>query len=357
MVKKVIQQLDPYVPEKSLDELKEELGLSSLVRLSANENVFGPSPKVEEALKREGFSNLNLYPDSNLTELRDAVSRQFKISGKNLVFGNGLDEIIELISRVVLEPGDEVIQPWPTFSEYQLHAQIESAKIVNVPVEEDGAFDISKLLGAVNAKTRLIWFCNPNNPTGELVSRAEIAKFVESVPSETYVIVDEAYIDFTGDPKDSVIDLVAKYPNLIVMRTFSKAYGLANLRIGFGVFPAQLVGYLQAVRLPYAVNSVTELAATVAVEDQSYVQKIVATVISERSKWQKFLKANGFEFYPSYANFVFFKAENSDDLHEFLMKNGYLLRAGLRKGWLRVSIGKPQDNQRVRELITKFYAK
>lgn len=356
MVKEAVKHLKPYIPELTLAQLKEKAGLKQLVRLSANENAFGTSPDVAKALDKWHYEDANLYPDSNAAELRSIIASQFDISEQQLIFGNGLDEIIELLCRVILKPGDEVLDPEPTFSEYALHSQIEGATLKSVALDESGRIDLNALANEITDKTSMIWLCNPNNPTGTFLGPNLIQSFLENVPETVTVIVDEAYIDFTGNAHDSVIGLTHQFRNLVVLRTFSKAYGLANFRVGFAVCSEPLIGYLQAVRLPYNLSTFAEIAATAAFKDQSFVQSTVKQVISERQKWEHFLIKAGLPFYDSATNFIFFqvKGGDADELHQYLLAHGYLLRNGLRQDWLRVTIGKPEDNQAVQSLIEEF---
>lgn len=355
MVKKAIANLKPYTPELTLEDLKKREGLSKLVRLSANENAFGTSPKVAEALSNWGFTGANRYPDSNMTTLRDAIASRLNVSADALVFGNGLDEILALLSRTLVEPNDEVIVAEPTFSEYALNAVVEGAKMVDVSVDAAGVTDLSSFTDAITPKTRMIWICNPNNPTGTFVSKEDIAAFMKTVPATVTVIVDEAYIDFTTAEADpSAITLMKDFANLVVLRTFSKAYGLANFRVGYAIVSPQLGNQLERVRLPYNLSTFAEVAATAAYQDQNFVSKTVTTVAAERDKWSQFLTDQGLTFYPSQANFIFFKVANADDLAANLLQNGYLLRTGLGDDWLRVTIGRPEDNQAVQKLIAAY---
>ncbi|CAM3158348.1 histidinol-phosphate transaminase [Lentilactobacillus buchneri] len=358
MVKEAVKNLEPYVPELTLEQMKKQKGLDKLVRMSANENAYGTSGDVAKALDKWHYRDANLYPDSNADELREIIASQFDINADKLIFGNGLDEIIELLSRVILEPGDEVLDPAPTFSEYALHAEIKGAKIKSVGLDDSGRIDLKAMARSISSKTKMIWICNPNNPTGTFLEADAIRAFVEDVPEAITVIVDEAYIDFTGGIHDSVIQLTKEFKNLVVLRTFSKAYGLANFRVGFAVCSDPLIGYLQAARLPYNLSTFAEIAATAAFKDQSFVDNTVKKVIAERKKWEHFLIKAGLPFYDSATNFIFFqvKGGDADALHEYLLENGYLLRNGLRKDWLRVTIGRPEDNQAVQKLIADYLA-
>ncbi|AKP68158.1 histidinol-phosphate transaminase [Companilactobacillus ginsenosidimutans] len=356
-MKKVIEELQPYIPEKPLEELKSELGLKKLVRLSANENAYGTSPDVKKAVVNWAYTQSNLYPDGDATELRQLISAKFKLDPKQIVFGVGLDEVIVMLSRVFLEPGDEELVSTPTFSEYALHAEIEEAKINKVPVLENGGIDFDGMLKAITQKTKLVWICNPNNPTGTFETVADIEKFVSQVPKDTLVLVDEAYIDFVTEPNATAMDLTKKYSNIVVMRTFSKAYGLANFRVGYAVFSKEIAEQVQKVRLPYNVNSVAQEAATAAFKDTDFVNEVVNKNAKERSKFEAYFDEKNIKHYQSQANFIFFEYPNSDKLADYLLHNGYLIRTGLRPGWLRISVGKAEDNESIQKLIDEYEKK
>ncbi|MCH5462473.1 histidinol-phosphate transaminase [Lactobacillus sp. LC28-10] len=355
MLKEAIKKLKPYIPEQTIEEIKREQGLTKLVRLSANENAWGTSPKVAQAILDWGVQDANRYPDSELTGLRNAIAQGLKVKPETLVFGDGLDEIIQLLSRTLLSPADEVVLTQPTFSEYALHAEIEGAKLVNVPVDTDGLTDLKEMLAAITPATAMVWLCNPNNPTGTYVTHQAIATFMDQVPKSVTVVVDEAYIDFVTDEKQaSVVDLLQKFDNLVVLRTFSKAYGLANFRVGYAVVAPQLAKILQTVRLPYNLSTFAEIAAEAAYADQSFVADVVDAVAKERHKWLSFLQKLKVQYYPSQANFIFFKITDAAKLSQELLQNGYLVRTGLGPDWLRITVGQPTDNQVVQNLIRAF---
>lgn len=353
-MKKVITQLQPYIPEKTLSEMKQELGLSKLVRLSANENPYGTSDLVKDAVVNWAYSQSNRYPDSDATELRNLISEKFSIDPQQIVFGVGLDEVIVMLSRVFLEPGDEELVSSPTFSEYALHAEIEEASVKKVPVLENGGIDFSAMLAAITDKTKLIWICNPNNPTGTFETVEDIEKFVQQVPEDTLVLVDEAYIDFVTKKNASAMELTKKYPNIVVMRTFSKAYGLANFRVGYAVFSQQVAEQVQKVRLPYNVNSVAQVAATAAFKDQAFVKNVVEKNANERQKLEQFFDQKQIKYYQSQANFIFFEYPKADQLADYLLHHGYLIRTGLLPNWLRITVGTAEDNQQIKKLIEQF---
>lgn len=355
MVKKTIENLNPYIPEKTIAEIKQEQGLSKLVRLSANENEWGTSPKVAQAILNWGVTDVNRYPDSEVTSLRNNIAAGLKIDPEALVFGNGLDEIIQLLSRTLITAGDEVVLTQPTFSEYALHAEIEGAKLVNVPVDASGKTDLDGILAAITPKTDMVWLCNPNNPTGTYISHQAIEKFMNQVPQSVTVVVDEAYIDFvTAEKQASVVDLLSQFDNLAVLRTFSKAYGLANVRVGFAAVAPKLAKILQTVRLPYNLSTFAEIAANAAYSDQQFVQQVVQAVAEEREKWLAFFSELNLTHYASQTNFVFFKVDKAEQLSQELLSQGYLIRTGLGPNWLRITIGKPADNQAVQKVIHNF---
>lgn len=353
-MKASVRNLTPYVPEQPLADLQAELGLKRVVRLSANENPYGTSPAVERAVKSWDFTNSNRYPDADARALRTAVAAQIGVAPAQLVFSVGLDEMIVMLSRTFLAPGDRVLVSGPTFSEYGLHAQIEGAQLVTVPTLADDHVDFAGMAAALTPQVKLVWLCNPNNPTGTSESLADITAFIQQVPAETMVLIDEAYIDFAPNAAAlTAMQLPAKYPNVVVMRTFSKAYGLANFRIGYGVFAPELAPTMQAVRLPYNVNSLTQVAALAALKDQDFVQKTVEQNASERARWEAYFTARHWQFDQSAANFIFFAHPRAAALAAMLKQNGYLVRTGLRLGWLRLTIGTAADNARLRELMTK----
>lgn len=358
-MKETIKQLQSYTPEEPLDKVEKKYNLSRIVRLSANENPYGTSPRVVAALKNFDFSQENFYPDGYAQELRTKVAKQLRVDEGNIVFGVGLDEIISYLSRVFLEKGDEVIIPQPTFSEYALNAQIEGAKVVNVPINmATGRYDYQAILDRITDRTRMIWLCNPNNPTGVYEPVAALRKFMKQVPKGVLVLIDEAYIQFVTDvDQASALPLLDEFDNLGIMRTFSKAYGLANFRVGFIVLPPRLAQYLQTIRLPYNLNSISQRAASVALDDQDFVNDVVSKNAVERTKWEQFFRRFGLKSFPSQANFVYFYVDDPDALADLLLENGFQVRRGLEPTSLRITVGKAADNLKMQGLIERYLAK
>lgn len=355
-MKETIKKLNPYVPSQLIKDVMAEYDLPKVTRLSANENPYGTSPRVVNALQQFDFARINYYPDSFASQLRAKVAALDQVPANEIVFGVGLDEIIAYLSRAFLSSGDEVIIPDPTFSEYALNAKIEGAKVINVQInQQTGNYDYQAILNAISDKTKMIWLCNPNNPTGAYESVEKLRHFVKQVPKGVLVVIDEAYIQYVTDATTpSALPLIKEFPNIGVMRTFSKVYGLANFRVGYIALPARLASYLQRIRLPYNLNSLSQKAASVAIDDQDFVKECVTNNASEREKWEKFLTAQGLPFYHSQANFIFFKVTEADQLATYLLENGFQIRTGLAPGWLRITVGKASDNNQIQSLIQQF---
>lgn len=352
-MKETIKKLQSYQPAPLPEEVEKKYNLKRLARLSANENSYGQSPRVVTALQHFDFNELNYYPDGYATQLRARVANKLKVDGDNIIFGVGLDEIIAYLSRVFLEPGDEVIVSQPTFSEYALNAQIEGAKVIEVPVQEpSGKQNLAKMVDLMNSRTKMVWLCNPNNPTGVYESVADLRSFMQKVPQDVLVLIDEAYIQFVTDAQPATaLPLLKEFDNIAIMRTFSKIYGLANLRVGFIVMSQQLANYVQTIRLPYNLNSLSQLAASVALDDQAFVEDVRAKNRVERDRWEQFFRQVGLQSYHSQANFVYFKTDQAAALGKKLLLNGYKIREGLAPDALRISVGKAADNVAMQKII------
>lgn len=355
-VKKTLSTLTPYVPGRPMKDVQKEYGLEKVVKLASNENPFGTSPKVKEALQA-AVTDLEYYPDGGAKDLKAAIAAFHQIPTEQILVGAGLDDVIQIISRAVLNAGDEIIVADPTFSQYELHAVVEGAKVVKIPVnDQTGEMDLNAMLQAITPKTKIIWLCNPNNPTGTYLPQNQIRDFVAQVPQEVLVISDEAYQDFvTKEIESTSLPVVDDYPNLLVMRTFSKVYGLAALRIGYAIVPLGLMSAFEIVRPPFNTSTIAQKAGMEALADQEFVLRTVAINHEEREKWEHFLEARGLFYYKSQANFIYFDTkQDSTQLAHELMKRGYIVRAGLRPQWLRVTLGYANDNAKVREILAEL---
>lgn len=361
-MKETILKATDYVPDKTDDSIKKQYNLEKLVHMYYNENPYGPSKKVKEAIKKWDFSFGSYYPDGYERNLRKSISAKYHLNPNNLVFGAGLDEILQLISMVLLEEDDQIIVPDPTYPEYEIRAKFQGASAVRIPVDKvTGHVNFSEMLNAINDKTKIIWLCNPNNPTGVLENISDIENFIREVPENIYVIIDEAYIDFVSDiePDEATcFNLINRYSNVAVLRTFSKIYGLANYRVGYIAASKSLADAIQKVRMPFNMSDLSQLAAEVAFEDQEYIHKIAKKNAKQRKKWEKFLRDNDLTYYHSQSNFVLFECPGfSDTLSEYLLTKGYKVQPNLAPDTIRVSIGKKKDNKAVQKLVKHFLEK
>lgn len=356
-MKEIIRTLKPYIPEEPVEAVKERLGIDRLVRLSANENPYGTSPLVREAiLSYVTHNDANYYPDGNASDLRMKLADYWQVQPEQLVIGVGLDEVIAMVNKTLITAGDSIVVSAPAFSEYALNGLVEGAAIREVPADfETGQYDFSALVKAVDETTRLVWICNPNNPTGTYESVEDIRKLVAAIPKETLVIIDEAYIDFvTFVAVPTARALLDEFPNVAIMRTFSKAYGLANYRVGYMMTPIELANYMQTIRLPYNLNTLSQVAAEAAFGDQEFVARTVSQNAEERSKWEILFDELGIHYYKSEANFIFFAAPDAEGLADAWLKSGYQVRRGQREGWLRLTIPMSQDGDVMRRILRDF---
>jgi len=329
-----IKKLKMYVPGKSMD---------GLIKLSSNENPFGTSPRVNDVLAN--FKGFERYPDGSSVMLKKKVAEFLNVDTKQLIFGAGGDEVIQMISRSVLAPGDNIIQAFPTFSQYEHHAIIEGADVQNIPLQ-DGVHDLGGMLAAINEKTKIIWICNPNNPTGTYVNKKSLCNFLNSVPANVLIAIDEAYIEYASatDFPDTLA-MIAKYPNLVILRTFSKVYGLASFRIGFGIGNTDFIQDLEVGRLPFNTSTIAQEVALAALADQTFATKSIEANTAGLAQYTQFLDANNISYYPSQANFIFIPSVHGGEIATKLMDAGYIVRC-LPSG-IRITIGKKEDNNAI----------
>ena len=356
-MKEIIRTLKPYIPEEPAVAVKERLGVDRLVRLSANENPYGTSPLVREAiLSYVTYNDANYYPDGNATDLRLKLAEYWKVQPEQLVIGVGLDEVIAMVNKTLISAGDSIVVSVPAFSEYALNGLVEGAEIREVQADfETGHYDFSALLKAVDKTTRLVWICNPNNPTGTYETVEDIRNFIAKVPKETLVIIDEAYTDFvTSVDVPTARALLDEFPNVAIMRTFSKAYGLANYRVGYMMTPVELANYMQTIRLPYNLNTLSQVAAEAAFEDQAFLRRTVSQNAEERAKWESLFDELNIHYYKSEANFIFFTVPDAEGLADAWLTEGYQVRRGQRDGWLRLTIPMAQDGAVMRGILKEF---
>jgi histidinol-phosphate aminotransferase len=348
-----IASLSPYVPGKPIEELQRELGLSHIVKLASNENPLGPSPKALAVLG-DAARTLHRYPDGGAFRLRTALADRWKVSLDRVILGNGSDEIIGMLARAFLSPGDEAVMADNTFVIYRMEVTAAHGVPVIVPLK-DGRHDLAAMAKTITPRTKLLFVCNPNNPTGTMVGAADVDALMANVPAHVIVVFDEAYCEYARDPHfpDS-LGYVRRERNAIVLRTFSKIYGLAGLRIGYGVTTVEIAGYLNRVRPPFNSNSLAQCAALAALGDEEHVAKSRAMNQAEMADVRAGLVALGFQPLPSEANFLYFDAgRDGRALFEALLRKGVIVRH-IEGSNLRVTIGLPEENRQFLQALKQI---
>jgi len=342
-----IEKLVPYDPGKPIEELQREMGLERVIKLASNENALGPSPKALEVLKK-ALPEIHRYPDGSCYYLKHKAARKLGVSSQHLIFGNGSNEVIELLMRTYLRPGDKVVYGEPAFVVYKLISLAMDIEGVGVPLKHL-THDLEAMAQAVDERTKMVFVANPNNPTGTMVSHREVMNFLERIPQEVIVVFDEAYIEFVeneGFPQLIPLVLEEKRP-LVLMRTFSKIYGLAGLRIGYGIAPTQMVDYMNRVRQPFNVNSLAQAAALAALDDDEHVERSRTLVREGKAFLYKEMEKMGLEYVPSETNFFLIKVGDGDRVFKELLKKGVIVRNmggyGLPE-YIRVTLGTGEEN-------------
>lgn len=351
-----IASLNPYQPGKPIDELARELGLDDIVKLASNENPRGPGERVQAAIRRE-LDTLSRYPDGNGFVLKQALVNHLDVAPEQITLGNGSNDVLDLITRVAVEPGYEAVVSAHSFVVYRLAVTSAGGRLVEVPAQNYGA-DLTAMADAVTDRTRVVFIANPNNPTGTWVGKAALTAFLESVPERVWVVLDEAYFEYADQPDyPDGISLLARYPNLIVTRTFSKIHGLAALRVGYSISTAAFADMLNRARQPFNVNSVGLAAAAAALSDQEFVTESAALNRQGLQQMTNGLTELGFEYIPSLGNFVAFDCGRSGpDVFNALLHKGVIVRPVAEYGLprhIRVSVGMPEENARFLQAMTE----
>lgn len=347
-----------YEPGKPIEETARELGLrpEHIVKLASNENPLGPSPKAKEAM-REASEDVHIYPDGGSWKLRNALAERHGLEMENVVIGNGSNEIIELLCHSFLNRNTALIAAEHAFVVYKLMATLFGARYVEVP-DPDFVHDLEGMADAITEETRLVFIANPNNPTGTLVSAEAIARFMDRLPEHVVAVFDEAYHEFLPDPPDTV-KYVREGRNVCVMRTFSKAQGLAGLRVGYGLAPAPVAGLLHRARQPFNSNSVAQAAALAAISDSDHVARTVANNAAGLEFYHDQFARRGLRFVPSVANFVLVDVGDGDAVFRRMLEQGVIIRAmrGYQlPAWVRISVGTPDQNARCLDVLDRILA-
>jgi histidinol-phosphate aminotransferase len=349
LIRDEILSLTPYIPGKHIKAVEAELGITNIIKMASNENPMGPSPKAVEAAT-EAVRECNTYPDSHCSYLREALAKHLQVREQNLVFGNGAHEMIFLLTSTFLKPGEEAVIPLPSFGEYVAAVRLAGG-IVKPIALQDLTIDLESCLNAITENTKLVFICNPNNPTGKLIEAEKINAFMERVPGHVLVIYDEAYGEYIDDPTyPNGIDWVKQGKNVIVLRTFSKVYSLAGLRVGYAVANDALADYMGRVRLMFNVNAIAQAAAVAALGDKEYFNMSIENNRQGKEYLYKALSELEIGYIPTQANFLLINIlGDSNQIFQELMKLGVIVRPGSVFGlnnYLRVTIGTPEQNIR-----------
>ena len=347
MIKPGFQKLVPYVPIEPTDVLSKRADVApeNIVKLDGNENPYGCSPKVNQALSR--YPSFNIYPDPMQRELRQALEKYIGVPSSRIVAGSGSDELIELILRLFLEPGDEVINCPPTFGMYPFCTEVCGGTVVNVPRLDDFSLDIKQIIKAINKRTKVIFLASPNNPSGNIAVNDDI---IELVKQKLIVVVDEAYAEFSGS---TITPLLSDYPNLFLLRTFSKWAGIAGLRVGYGIFPETIVDYIIKIKQPYNINSAAQIAAQASLDDNNYLRDTITAIVNERKRL--FDQLSTFQWikpFKSDANFILCAVLNgkAKEIHSRLQRKGIFIRyfdTPLLNDYIRITVGKPEHTDEI----------
>lgn len=344
-----IAAIKPYLPGKPVEELERELGISGSIKLASNENPLGPSPRAVEAIK-DTAGELNRYPDGSGYYLKDRLSEKLSVSPDNIILGNGSNELLDIAVRTYMQPGDEAVMAHPSFVVYSMAVQSIGAKPIQTSLK-DYRHDLTAMLDAVTEKTRVVFIANPNNPTGTINKKDEFDHFMERLPDGLLVVVDEAYFEYVSDKEyaDSM-KWFRSGRDILILRTFSKIYGLAGLRIGYGIAKAGIAAEMNKIRAPFNTSTMAQAAALGALNDNEHIRRSHAVNEEGKAYLYDEMKKLGLEYVPTEANFIYMPVEDSAPLYEKLLRKGVIIRPMGPKA-VRVTIGLPEENKRFVEAI------
>jgi len=342
------RNLQPYQPGKPIEELERELGISNVVKLASNENPLGPSPRALRALQGS-LGELHRYPDGSGFELKRALARRLRLDPAQITLGNGSNDVLELLARAFLRPGDEVVFSEHAFAVYALVTQAAGGSAMVVPARDYGS-DPDAMRMAVTAASRMIFIANPNNPTGTWLPRDALHAFLRAIPAEVIVVLDEAYFEYVSEPEyPDGIEWLSKFPNLVVTRTFAKIFGLAGLRVGYGVSNPQIADILNRIRQPFNVNTLAMVAAVAALDDDEHVRASVELNRRGMQQLRDGFERLGLRYIPSAANFISVEVGDAARIYDALLRKGVIVRPIANYGLprhLRVTVGLEAENAR-----------
>jgi len=342
-----ISSLIPYKPGKPLKELERELGISEAIKLASNENMMGVPELAKQAVK-EHLDEMNFYPLGDAFYLKKKLARMLNISPERLIFGTGSNEIIELLIRTFTKEGESILSYFPSFSVYGIIARAAGIKCKWVPVKDDLYVDFDKIKEAMDESVRIVFLANPNNPTGTYISAEQLEDFVEYVDENTLIALDEAYVEYVDAPDfPHTFKLLEKYPNLISMRTFSKAYGLAGFRIGYAIGHEKCIDMLNRVRQPFNVNMVAQIAAEAALDDKDFLRSSIKNNREGKRYLYKEFERLGLKYIETQSNFILVNVGDGEEVFNKLLTEGVIVRflGQALKEYVRVTIGTPEQNK------------
>lgn len=357
LIRKSVLGINPYIPGKPIEETKRQLGLGKVIKLASNENPLGPSPKAIKAMKR-CLVGVNRYPDSQGFYLKKRLSAYLGLVAENFVLGNGSDELIDVIIKAFMEPDENMVTSEATFLEYEIIAQVCGVKVKKAPLR-DFKYDLGAMLKLVDGKTKLVFIANPNNPTGTYVNKLEVENFLNALPEKVVVVFDEAYDTFidVDDYPDS-LSYLKKQKKIIILKTFSKGYGLAGLRLGYAIAAAELVSYMERVRQPFNVNSLAQAAGIAALDDEKFLKKTRRLILEGKDFIYRQISKIGLNYVPSVANFILIDAgKDGQEVFKSMLKFGVIVREMSQYGlanFIRVTIGTKEENKRFIYVLNKI---
>ena len=352
-----IKNLVPYQPGKPIEELEREIGIKGVIKLASNENPLGASRMAIDAIKEYMDKKVHRYPDGGGFYLRRALAKKWGVSMESVILGNGSNEIIELLIRTLVSPGDNAVTSENTFSVYRLIMTAANGSIITVPMKDE-RFDLKAITGEINSRTRLVFIANPNNPTGTMVTAPEMKDFMNSVPHDVMIVFDEAYAEYvTSDQYPDSLSYLKDGRNVTILRTFSKIYGLAGLRIGYGLTTVEIADMMNRVRQPFNTNALAQVGALAALEDVSHIEESRRINNEGKEYLYKEFHSMGINYIPTEANFIYFRAgDDGRAIFNAMLKDGIIIRH-MGGANLRVTIGLPEENRKFVAALTKVLGK
>lgn len=356
LARRGVLDLSPYIPGKPIEEVRRELGLADVVKMASNESPLGPSPRAVAAIA-EALSSIHIYPEGPATVLREALAVKYGLEPAMVLLSNGGDNVITLICLSLLNEGEEAVIGHPTFSAYEHAVMVAGGRPVLVPLREH-THDLEAMLAAIGPRTKLVFICNPNNPTGTFSTRPALQAFLEALPEGVVTVIDEAYGEYADNPTyPQGVDYVKQGRKVVVLRTFSKIYGLAGLRVGYAMAPAGLISLMDRVREPFPVNRLAQIGALAALADDEHLQRSLEVNRRGKGFLYRELAARGLGYLPTEANFILIDlGRDAGRVYQAMLREGVIVRPGGIWGlptWIRLTIGREEDNRRFLQALDK----